>query len=310
VEPYKVRVQIYDEDGQEMGDADVQTSADMVFFGDGETFQEKYDKGELKGQTGATGHKGDTGATGATGPKGDTGPAGATGPKGAAGVSLRLKGTWSSGIAYVNNASYVDIVTYNGSSYACIKSHTSSSSILPTNTTYWQCIAQKGDTGATGSAGPKGDTGATGPAGPKGTTGATGPKGDTGATGATGPKGATGATGVSIRMRGTWSSGIAYVNNASYVDVVTYNGSSYACIKSHTSSSSILPTNTTYWQCIAKKGDTGATGPKGATGATGATGPKGATGATGPAGKDGDSIKVGSTYSAATERKLFLKIMS
>lgn len=236
---HKVRVQIYDEDGQELGDADVQTSADMVLFGDGETFQEKYDKGELRGQTGATGPKGDTGAQGL-----------------------------------------------------------------------------KGDTGATG---PKGDTGAVGATGPKGATGATGPKGDTGATGATGPKG---ATGVSMRMKGAWASGTAYVNNTSYVDIVTYNGSSYACIKSHTASSSILPTNTTYWQCIAQKGATGATGPKGdtgatgptgpkgATGATGATGPKGATGATGPAGKDGDSIKVGSTYSTATERKLFLKIMS
>lgn len=131
MEQYKVRVQLCDEDGQELGDADVQTSADMVLFGDGETFQEKYDKGELRGQTGAIGPKGDTGATG-----------------------------------------------------------------------------------------------------PKGDTGAIGPKGDPGATGATGPK-----------------------------------------------------------------GDTGATGPRGATGATG------------PAGKDGDSIKVGSTYSTATERKLFLKIM-
>ncbi|EPD2326253.1 prophage tail fiber N-terminal domain-containing protein, partial [Escherichia coli] len=68
----------------------------------------------------------------------------------------------------------------------------------------------KGDTGATGPAGPqgpKGDTGAAGPAGPqgpKGDTGATGPagpqgpKGDTGAAGPAGPqgpKGDTGATG-------------------------------------------------------------------------------------------------------------------
>lgn len=237
MEPYKVRVQIYDDDGQELGDADVQTSADMVIFEDGETFQGKYDKGELRGQKGATGPKGDTGAAGATGPKGDN--------------------------------------------------------------------------GATGPTGPKGDTGA---AGPKGDTGATGPKGDTGATG---PKGATGATGVSLRIKGAWASGTAYVNNASYVDIVTYGGSSYACTKSHTASSSILPTNTTYWVCIAKKGDTGAAGAKGATGATGPTGPKGdtgatgargATGATGPAGKDGDPIKVGSTYATATKKNLFFKL--
>ncbi len=225
MEPYKVRVQIYDDDGQELGDADVQTSADMVLFADGETFQEKYDKGELRGQTGATGPKGDTGAVGATGPKGDTG---ATGPKGA--------------------------------------------------------------------------------------TGAAGPKGDTGAVGEAGPKGATGATGVSLRIKGEWASGTAYVNNASYVDIVAYGGSSYACTKSHTASSSILPTNTTYWLCIAKKGDTGAAGARGATGATGpkgdtgATGARGATGATGPAGKDGDPIKVGSTYTTATKKNLFFKL--
>lgn len=189
MEPYKVRVQIYDDDGQELGDADVQTSADMVIFEDGETFQGKYDKGELRGQKGATGPKGDTGAVGATGaagPKGDTGATGPKGATGATGVSLRIKGAWASGTAYVNNASYVDIVTYGGSSYACTKSHTASTSILPTNTTYWVCIAKKGDTGA---AGAKGATGATGPTGPKGDTGATGARGATGATGPAGKDG-------------------------------------------------------------------------------------------------------------------------
>lgn len=90
--PYKVRVQIYDEDGQAFGDADVQTSADMVLFGDGETFQEKYDKGELRGQTGATGPKGDTGAVG---PKGDPGATGATGPAGKDGDSIKVGSAYS-----------------------------------------------------------------------------------------------------------------------------------------------------------------------------------------------------------------------
>jgi hypothetical protein len=62
----------------------------------------------------------------------------------------------------------------------------------------------KGDTGATGAAGPagaKGDTGATGAKGDTGATGAAGPagakgdKGDTGATGPAGPAGPQGATG-------------------------------------------------------------------------------------------------------------------
>lgn len=177
MEPYKVRVQIYDENEQEMGDADVQTSADLVFFDDGETFQEKYDKGELRGQRGDTGARGEKGDTGAVGPKGDTGAAGPKGDTGAKGVSLRVKGDWGSGIAYVNDSAYIDVVSYSGSSYACIKSHTSSSTILPTNATYWKCLARKGDTGATG---PKGDTGATGPKGATGATGATGPAGKDG----------------------------------------------------------------------------------------------------------------------------------
>ena len=61
-ETYKVRVQVYDEvTGELKGDVDVQTTADLVFFSDGQTFQQKLDQGVLKGQTGPTG------ATGATG---------------------------------------------------------------------------------------------------------------------------------------------------------------------------------------------------------------------------------------------------
>ena len=86
---------------------------------------------------------------------------------------------------------------------------------------------------------------------------AVGAKGDTGATGETG---ATGATGTSLRNLGTWSSATAYVNNASYTDLVYYNGSYYACKVSNTNQ---VPTNTTYWDLIVSKGDTGATGPSG-----------------------------------------------
>ena len=154
---------------------------------------------------------------------------GKDGKDGTNGVSIRNKGNWASDIAYVNNSSYIDVVYYstNGCSYSCKKSHTSSSSILPTNTTYWQLVASKGATGAQG------------------------------------------AQGVSIRNKGNWASDIAYVNNNSYIDVVYYstNGCSYSCKKSHTSSSSILPTNTTYWQLVASKGATGATGAQGVRGA-------------------------------------------
>lgn len=191
-------------------------------------------------------------------------------------VRLVHKGTYGAGTAY----EFFDCATYNGSSYVCTADAGSPAGTLPTDTSKWALLAQKGDTGA------KGATGATGSQGPKGD------KGDTGATGAAGAKGATGAKGVSFVVKGAWASGTAYVNNTTQIDVVTYNGSSYACKTSHTASPSILPTNTTYWALIAQKGATGAKGDKGDTGATGpagATGAKGATGATGAQGPKGDT---------------------
>lgn len=164
-----------------------------------------------KGDTGATGPQGATGPkgdTGAQGPQGIQGVKGATGATGAKGVSMRLKGAWSSTVAYVNDSNYIDLVTSGGNTYACKVSNTNQA---VTNTTYWELIAQKGNTGATGPQGAKGATGATGatgPQGPKGDTGATGPqgpqgaKGATGATGATGPKGADGLT-TSVTVNGT-----------------------------------------------------------------------------------------------------------
>lgn len=170
-------------------------------------------------------------------------------------VRLVHKGVYSSGTAY----EFFDCVTYNGSSYVCTASGGSPAETLPTDTSKWALMAQKGNTGATG---------------------------------------ATGAKGVLFAVKGAWASGTAYVNNAAQIDVVTYSGSSYACVKSHTSSSSILPTNATYWTLIAQKGATGATGKqgekgdkgdKGEQGPKGATGTKGATGATGPQGPKGDA---------------------
>lgn len=48
-------------------------SADMIEFADGETFQQKYDAGELTGPQGKQGPKGDTGAPGADGAQGPAG---------------------------------------------------------------------------------------------------------------------------------------------------------------------------------------------------------------------------------------------
>lgn len=157
--------------------------------------------------------------------------------------------------------------------------------------------------------GPKGATGAQGPQGIQG------PKGETGERGATG---AAGAKGVSMRLLGAWSNSTAYVNNSVYIDIVTYSGNTYACKTSNTGQT---PTNTDYWTLIAQKGATGSQGtqgPKGDTGATGPQGPqgvagaKGATGAQGPKGDKGDpgdTVKVGTSLSSATQKKLFFKIV-
>lgn len=125
------------------------------------------------------------------GPQGPTGPKGATGPTGPKGVSMRLKGTWSSSVAYVNDGVYIDLVTSGGNTYACKQSNTNQA---VSNATYWELIAQKGSTGTAGAQGPKGDKGeqgVQGPQGPKGATGVQGPAGPKGETGAQGPKGDT-----------------------------------------------------------------------------------------------------------------------
>lgn len=84
-----------------------------------------------------------------------------------------------------------DSVDYLGSSYVMFLNAVAGTT--PTNTTYWQVLANKGTTGSTGATGA---TGATGPTGPTGSTGSTGATGAAGATGATGSTGATGAAGV------------------------------------------------------------------------------------------------------------------
>lgn len=63
----KVQIQLLNENtGAVIEDVDPLTSADAVTFTDGETFQQKYDSGKLRGQTGAAGVAGAKGATGTT----------------------------------------------------------------------------------------------------------------------------------------------------------------------------------------------------------------------------------------------------
>ena len=149
----------------------------------------------LIGAQGVQGPEGPIGKQGIQGPVGPQGPAGPQGVAGPKGTSLNLKGAWAENVAYVCTTAQIDVVTYNGSSYACKKGHTSTSSILPTNTTYWTLIAQKGATGATGPQGSQGPQGIQGPKGDTGPTGPQGPRGVTGATGATGPQGPQGPQG-------------------------------------------------------------------------------------------------------------------
>lgn len=97
--------------------------------------------------------------------------------------------------AYVAETAYDagDSVDYLGSSY--VKISTTTAGVLPTNVTYWQVLANKGDTGATGPTGPTGPTGAAGVAGPTGSAGSVGATGPTGAAGSAGVAGPTGPTG-------------------------------------------------------------------------------------------------------------------
>jgi collagen type VII alpha len=156
---------------------------------------------------------------------------------------------------YNNGTSYVtgDSVSYLGSSYVAVQATTGN---LPTDTTYWQLLAEKGDQGDTGPSGAIGPSGSVGPVGP---------------TGPIGPSGEAGQDGTSIIPSGEYNNAFTY-NSANSVSFV---GSSYLAKQTTVGNA---PTDTTYWQLLAQKGDTGNTGPSGATGATGPQGPSGTPG--------------------------------
>lgn len=81
---------------------------------------------------------------------------------------------------------------------------------------------------------------------------------------------------VTLVPRGEYDNATAYVVN----DTVSYatNGNSYICKADSTGN---LPTDTTYWQILSKKGDTGAQGIQGIQGVAGANGADGTDGADG-----------------------------
>ena len=139
----KVQIQLLNEKtGAVIEDVDPLTSADAVTFTDGETFQQKYDSGKLRGQTGATGAAGAKGANGAT----------FTPSVSSAGVL-----SWSNN-GGLNNPTSVNIKGPQGERGAT------------------GAQGPQGVKGDAGTQGPRGLQGATGPQGPKGD------KGDTGET--------------------------------------------------------------------------------------------------------------------------------
>ena len=99
-------------------------------------------------------------------------------------VSIVFKGEYNS----TTNYEKLDIVSYNGSSYACLKDCVG---IIPTDTTYWQLVAQKGEQGEQGIQGEQGKQGIQGIQGIQGVAGQDGKDGKDGQNGQNGQDGYT-----------------------------------------------------------------------------------------------------------------------
>ncbi|MDY6910789.1 MAG: hypothetical protein SVM79_00290 [Chloroflexota bacterium] len=121
-----------------------------------------------------------------------------------------------------------------------------------------------GPQGIQGPEGPQGETGASaaqGPAGPTGPAGPEGPQGPEGPTGIAGEQGPPGENGLSLIWQGEWSADTTYSIN----DIISYKGSAYIAIAASTDNK---PTSdSTFWELLAAKGDTGDQGETGSRGA-------------------------------------------
>jgi Collagen triple helix repeat (20 copies) len=172
------------------------------------------------------------------------------------GAPVNWLGTWSDATQYAIG----DGVAYNGSSY--VATEVPPVSTLPTYAAYWQLVAAKGDTGATGAQGPsvytfRGDWSASVSnynandvvtyAGASYVATQAVPiefypplhteywqllaaKGDVGATGATGPQGPQGIAGQGFTWRGTWVPGSTYVPYDVVYQDAGYAVGAYICI--------------------------------------------------------------------------------
>jgi hypothetical protein len=235
-----------------------------------------------QGATGAQGIQGPAGATGATGAPGANGPAGAVGATGASGATgpagttgatgtLGAVANWSSTSTYqVGNVVFCAACSTNGSSYIALAVNTNQDP--PTQTGFWQLIAQVGAVGAQGI---------------QGVDGPTGPQGIQGSIGSQGIQGATGTLGAVSN----WSSSSTYqVGNVVFCAACSTNGSSYIAVAVNTNQDP--PTQTGFWQLIAQ---VGAVGAQGTQGIQGIQGPAGAAGAQGPQGAAGTTGNTGAT---------------
>lgn len=178
-----------------------------------------------------------------------SGVRGATGSTGAAGLTHR--GAWASATAYVVN----DAVTYGGGTYRRKVAGTTATA-PSSDTTNWELLAAKGDTGntgpantltigtvTTGAAGSAAAATVTGTA-PNQTLNLTIPQGIQGIQGVIGPAG--------LVWKGAWVSGTTYAIN----DAVTNSGSSYR--RKVAGAGTTAPgSDATNWELIAQKGADG-----------------------------------------------------
>jgi hypothetical protein len=213
------------------------------------------------------------GATGLTGPKGDTG------------TNLNPRGDWENNVTYYSNSdNKIDVVFYGGTSYYA-KQNSYNQAPAPISI-YWGILASGGRTDVKfyngivvsgtsayieitdGGLFEVGDiyinTATSGTS--KGNiyqcvekngnsaffayqtnfVGADGPRGYQGI------QGAVGDSGKGLRTRGQWQSGISYVNDSLYIDIVDYNEHSYYCITSNSDTTS--PSESEKWRMYAPGG--------------------------------------------------------
>lgn len=186
------------------------------------------------------------------------------------GTVLVLRGAWTPGTAYTGTEAQRDIITYLGSSYLCLQTHTSEDLTAPVvgGNAYWQLLAQRGGDGAAATGFVPLGAWVTGTTyspmqcvvGSDGSgyvctvehTSDSDTRPSSGAdwatvwqkyvnVGATGV-GAAGADGKGWRDRGAWSVAAAsYVNSSTFLDTVLHNNVLYKCVQSHTSDSTTEP---------------------------------------------------------------------